>query len=1162
MSSSPRSPRRSTESFDLLSPNPPQQTTFPFPTPSQHEWANRPNSTGGRYKPRRGSTASSIHSVGGVLDSGYRNNMGAVNEQSQNAISTLLQPPIVRTGMLPHTAATAPAGHRPPSTKDIPPVTLVNIPHVEPSVFNSYLSQIGRLYDAFQRAKAEADAEADAAQPIRRGSDKDDRSESLERGLSAGTPNLAGSPLMPGSTPKPKPKRRTSGMKRNLPAVTPLSTIPAVYFDQNFHLENPRTFDIVSERSEVVRPMQTSSNDEFNTNGTVEPPQPPARKALATNAILQEKLSWYMDTVEVHLIAAISTASTSFFAALGSLRELETEASESVARIKQLRQDLRRLDERMAVGGLEIVEMRQRRENLGKLADAVDQLQGVMVGLSHCDEIVNKGHLEMAMSRLEIIETLITGALDTSDSANISWLNSRIPPRLIDLRPLRALEGVFEGIHELKFRVGRGFEKRFVDTLLIDLREHVKSVSSSDTLERWVAASQKVRGNHQKGKTTLSTYMATSDKLRADLRTSLYGLSGAQFTNQASATFREAVMKEMKLLIRKHLPSSSDDDTESMTSVSTRGGRGRSQQDKNSILARNLRAMDPADAEEFFTNIFTSIGEALRRLSTQVKVLLDVTSGVTTPPQSAGGLRSPPRSPYRQHSIDGYIGNDHDAPTSNDLQMELMQALDMSSLLGQAVDAAQTQITKLLKVRSEATANLPLERFLRYFNLCRLFADECEAVSGRSGAALKAVVNTHITDFVSRFGDVEKQELAKAMDSDRWEPKDFDTSDNEVLARILQGMDSDPPAWSGTGDVLRTIEEPTTANTTNGTQNPQTNGNIDDKPKEKGKTTVPAIIDDSSYTISTSSTHVLRGIERFEILLSAIPSMTSEVSSSLCDYLKLFNSRLCQLILGAGAMHSAGLKNINTKHLAIASQTLSFIIALLPYIRECARRRGATTTTTTPATKSALAEFESVKRLLHDQQNQIHDKLTDILSGRAGVHMRSLRKIDWDAAAEVAREVSPAMESLTKDTVTMFKVISKYLGEMQVRMIMGPVFESYREQVGGVVREAGVRSLGGKERLLREAKLFDAKLGFIDGAAGVGTYLVQLVEAASYPILILESPSPASLHHLFLAGEAPPSRRASWSTQINVSIFFLCFSKPSLHSSHIVLHTSTKVPGT
>jgi len=970
------------------------------------------------------------------------------------AISTLLQPPIVRTGMLPHTQATAMSSHRPPSTKDIPPVTLTNIPHVEPSVFNPYLSQVGNLYEAFQRAKAEAE---DAASILRRDSTKKDEfSDMIERGLetaSPSTPKPSSSAFSPSSSPRPK--RRTSGSKRTLPTTTPLSTIPNVYFDENFRLENPRTFDIVSERSEVVRPVRTRSGDDVNsTNGSLDAPQPPGRKALATNAILQEKLSWYMDTVEVHLISSISTASTSFFAALGSIRELQSEASESVVKIKTLREDLKRLDDQMAVGGLKIVEMKRRRENLRRLTNATDQLQAVIVGLSACDETVDTGELESAMARLEVVERLICGTLNTNDTSITSWIQVQCPSTIVDLRSLKALDGISEGLQQMRHRIGKGFEARFVGTLITDLREHVKSATSHDTLQRWTTASQRGRGEHQRMKSTLPTYLTTSTQFRSELRASLIGLSGSNFTNQASATFRDAIVREMKLLIRNYLPSSTDDDAESMTSVSTRGGRGYSQQDKNSILARNLRAMDPADADEFFSSIFTDIGEALRRLSVQVKVLLDVTSGVSTPPASSGGLRSPPRSPY-MGSIDSSIGAKANHAETNGLQEELMQALDMSSLLGQAVDAAQTQVTKLLKVRSESTTNLTLDWFLRYFNLCRLFADECEAVSGRSGAALKGVVNNHITEFVSKFGDNEKQELAKAMDSDRWEPKDFDEHDKEVLTRILKGMESDPAEWTKAGSVLSEAKEKLV---TNGTP-AQTNGTSADKDKEKEKNRnpAPAMVDEEKYTISNSSVAVLRGIERFEILLSTIPSITSEVSTSLCDYIKLFNSRLCQLILGAGAMHSAGLKNINTKHLAIASQTLSFIIAILPYLRECARRHAI-------GSKSTLGEFDNVKRLLHDQQTSIHEKLIDIMSNRATVHVRNLKKIEWDKDQETKNDVSPNMETLTKETVTLYKVINKYLHEIQVRLIMGPVFESYREQIGKVFKEAIVKTGPGKQR--------------------------------------------------------------------------------------------------
>ena len=57
-------------------------------------------------------------------------------------------------------------------------------------------------------------------------------------------------------------------------------------------------------------------------------------------------------------------------------------------------------------------------------------------------------------------------------------------------------------------------------------------------------------------------------------------------------------MREMKALIRKDLPSSSDDDAESVASVSTTRSRAVTQQDKSARLAKNLRALGADDAEE------------------------------------------------------------------------------------------------------------------------------------------------------------------------------------------------------------------------------------------------------------------------------------------------------------------------------------------------------------------------------------------------------------------------------------------------------------------------------------------------------------------------------------------------------------------------------------
>ena len=940
-----------------------------------------------------------------------------------------------------------PNSQKPPSSKDIPPVTLTNIPHVESSAFLPYLKQAGSLYDAFQRAKA-----YEGIGPVQ--SRRQRNLSSSEQGLGILSPGhharqasissaqktenviaALGSP-----TQRPQPKRAISGGSRRGPLpVTPLATVPAVYFEEDFHLENPRTFDIVSERSEIVRPPPGS-------NGAVTTPGQSGRKALATNAILQEKLSWYMDTVEVHLISSISTASASFFAALGSLRDLHVEASASVAKIKALREDLTKLDQDMAVGGLKIVAMRRRRENMRKLGDAVQQLQDVVDAVARCDEQVEKGEIEEALQGLADVEHLIAGERGTSTRSDDHTPVS-LHTNLVDLRGIRALDGAGDEIHSLRLRIGKSFEARFLEALLSDLRRHVDGVHSTTTFQRWDKASQRARGSHSRTPSIYPSYLQVDESLRAVLRANLEGLAQSESVKPATTAYREAVWKEVKTLIRRHLPSSSDDDNESTMSASTQGGRHMTQQEKSSILARNLRALDPQDAEEMLKKIYANVGEALRRLGTQVKVVLDITSsfnrGTTT-----RGVKSPMSPPAA--NMDSYMNG---APVNPAVrvtvqQEDIQQTLDMSNLLGQAVDIAQAQITKVLKVRSDQSIRLSLSQFLRYFHLNRLFADECEAVSGRGGIALKTVVNAHIKDFVHHAAEVERQRLIHGVDADRWDAKDFTDGDNQMLSWVIEASTREIEAWIKTS-VIWAYD----SSGMNGVR--QTNGTVINgaPPKDKIRS---ATVDEQKFILPESALTVLSGITQFEQLITGIPSMTQDITSALLEYLKVFNSRCQQLILGAGATKTAGLKNITTKHLALASQALSFIIALTPYVREFVRRHSA-------GAGGLMVEFDKVKRLYQEHQSGINDKLVDIMSGRASTHVNTMRKLNWDEPA-VNQKVNAYMETLMKETVTLHKVLSKHLPDMTVRMIMDPVFSSYREQWGKAFTEVDAKTVAGRER--------------------------------------------------------------------------------------------------
>ncbi|TVY39409.1 Vacuolar protein sorting-associated protein [Lachnellula subtilissima] len=320
------------------------------------------------------------------------------------------------------------------------------------------------------------------------------------------------------------------------------------------------------------------------------------------------------------------------------------------------------------------------------------------------------------------------------------------------------------------------------------------------------------------------------------------------------------------------------------------------------------------------------------------------------------------------------------------------------------------------------------------------------AVSGRSGAGLKGVVNNQIGEFIPLLGDLAKQQLASTMDTDKWEAKDFGPEEELILGRLLQGMTLDDQDWVKTSAVWENLKE-----------EPSKPVDLSRDGTGAAKSKVRnATIDKQSYILVQSAVAALRGIDRFANLIVTIPGMTVAASNALLDFLKLFNSRSCQLILGAGARYSAGLKNINSKHLALASQALSFFIALMPYLREFVRRHAINA--------PSLAEFDKVKRLYQDHQFRIHDKLIEMMNLRTTAHVSAMKNINWDTD--------------TRETIA---------------SIIGPVFQSYKEQWGKAFNEAIVKTQQSRARLLRDAVLFGTQLNKIDGASEIGFHIIEIV---------------------------------------------------------------------
>lgn len=196
------------------------------------------------------------------------------------------------------------------------------------------------------------------------------------------------------------------------------------------------------------------------------------------------------------------------------------------------------------------------------------------------------------------------------------------------------------------------------------------------------------------------------------------------------------------------------------------------------------------------------------------------------------------------------------------------------------------------------------------------------------------------------------------------------------------------------------------------------------------------------------------------------------------------------MVLGAGAMRSAGLKNITAKHLAMASQTISILISIIPYARECLRRH--------LRAKQAviLVDFDKLKRDCQEHQNEIHAKLVAIMGDRLAVHCKTLQEIDWERTGPSADKPNAYMETLVKETGTLHKVLLKYLAGSALEIVMMQVLSAINSRLAEEFGKIPLRSDEAKHRMLTDASYLRDKFQDLKGLerSPPGAELVHLVQ--------------------------------------------------------------------
>lgn len=186
------------------------------------------------------------------------------------------------------------------------------------------------------------------------------------------------------------------------------------------------------------------------------------------NPFLQQKLSHYLDVVEMELVSQTSRRSRSFFAALTQMRELHAQVTRAVERIQVARANMARLEDSLVRSAVAIPQLRRRRANLDALFQQLTAVDEFRAASTQIDTLIAHSQYADAIEVLHTQQQALSGpklrgvALLADEIGSVSErldrLGARMETELLEcvLAPdfnhtamERVCVGALEGLHRL-----------------------------------------------------------------------------------------------------------------------------------------------------------------------------------------------------------------------------------------------------------------------------------------------------------------------------------------------------------------------------------------------------------------------------------------------------------------------------------------------------------------------------------------------------------------------------------------------------------------------------------------------------------------------------------------------------------------------------------------
>ncbi|MEE6474600.1 hypothetical protein FKM82_010437 [Ascaphus truei] len=346
-------------------------------------------------------------------------------------------------------------------------------------------------------------------------------------------------------------------------------------------------------------------------------------------------------------------------------------------------------------------------------------------------------------------------------------------------------------------------------------------------------------------------------------------------------------------------------------------------------------------------------------------------------------------------------------------------ANSVQELLYSASDICHDRCVKFLLARSKDgfLEKLTSSEFVTLSRSVEAFVLDTEKICGRRSTSLRGALQSQANKFVNRFHEERKTKLSLLLDNERWKQADVPAEFQDLVDSITDGKISLPEKKSGCA--------------------------------EERKPTDVLTVDGQKYAVIGTVLLLIRIILEYCSCVDDIPSITTDMLTRLSDLLKYFNSRSCQLVLGAGALQVVGLKTITTKNLALSSRCLQLIVHYIPVIRAHFEARMQ------PKQYSMLRHFDHITKDYHDHIAEISAKLVAIMDG---LFDRLLSKYEV-----IAPVPSTCIRNICKQMAKMHEAIYDLLPEEQTQALFLRIHTSYKLHLKNQLCHLNVTNDGGPQ---------------------------------------------------------------------------------------------------